>query len=160
MQYSRQLALTLISLVLLALFFGIDAYNTWFTEKVMRAIKDIPDQLTYMEIEERKQLRWGPPYTVSKNVLDYLEKSGADSNALVMLPPRELTKQANINYMTPEPVVFYYYTGLRSKWANMPGADSCNFAVIARGSNIELGSVDSMQLQAILTEYRKYKISL
>ena len=160
MQFSRQAILTVISVLIIVFFFSIDAYKTWFTDKVMRANKEIPEQLSYMEIEERKAIRWNSPYIVSKNVLDYITQNGGDTDALVLLPPRELTKKANVNFMTPEPVVFYYYTGLRSKWANMPGADSCNYAVVIANGQIQLAKVDQMQLQAILSEYRKYKITL
>jgi hypothetical protein len=79
---------------------------------------------------------------------------------MILLPPRELTSKENANYMTPEPIVFYYYTGMRSKWANMPGAEKCAYAIVVRNGQLEMATFRPGEINAIIKEYKKYNISL
>jgi|SRR5690606_24628116 hypothetical protein len=154
---SRKLVLTLIAIFFIVLFFRIETYNNWWRIRVWDAIDRIPTQLVYMEPEERLAMRFGNSYIISKNIAEHLKKLGAADTAVVLLPPKEFITKNNVDYPVPEPVVFYYYTGLQSLWTISSDVERCNYAVIIVEGKMQLIPVDPQQLQQILTEYKKYK---
>lgn len=155
---SRKLLLTVISVLFLFFMFRIEAYKIWLETRVLDALTRIPSQLVYMEPEERMAIRLGNSYVVSKNIAEHLRKLGAADTAIILLPPNEYIKKQNVDFPAPEPVVFYYYTGLRGLWTISSDVDKCNYAVvISEGGNMQLVPVTPHQLQQILTEYKKYK---
>lgn len=161
MQQSKQILLTFCSIIVIVLFLGNDAYKTWFNEKVWKADLGIENQLPYMDREERLIIRLGNSYNISKNIADYIKKNNllADS-LLILLPPKDYLKQNNVDYPVPEPAVFYYYTGLKSVWANSSNAEKANYAVVYMNKNLRLAPVNKQQLDQLLVLYRKYNISL
>jgi hypothetical protein len=61
----------------------------------------------------------------------------------------------------PEPAVFYYYTGLRTIWANSPEASKANWYITAQNGGLVFDSVINQQaLRDTIASFNKYKISL
>jgi hypothetical protein len=58
----------------------------------------------------------------------------------------------------PEPVVFYYYTGLEGVWTNSPDVNKANFIVrYSKTKGVTLDEIHSpQQLQQILASFKKY----
>lgn len=153
---AKSVLLTIISIVIISIFLSIDFYHDWFVKRVVKPIDDINEQLTYMEPEERMELRLGMSYIISKGVADYLRKNHADTSAIVLLPPQAYIKHYKANYPVPEPIVFYYYTGLKSKWISSPGVEKSNFAIIYQKNNIQLAPLNKQQLAEVLKVFRQY----
>lgn len=153
----RPFVLLFIAMGFILLLFSLKVYRDWFGEKVMRSIKEIPDRLAYMEPEERKAYRWGTTYDACLQMKGAVEKNGDTATCLLLLPPAKLLANEGLShFIVPEPIVFYYYTGMRSKWANSPGADSCTYALIVRQKRMELARLTPELTREILTDYRKY----
>ena len=157
MNTGRALLLTLLSVVLLALFFNVEAYNKWFNDRVYGPMKGLSDHLTYMEPQERLVVRLGNSYIVSYNIAEWVKKNKLDSNALILMPPVLYMKERKVDYMVPEPAVFYYYTGLKSIGAHNKGAEKANFAVIHEDNNLQIVVLDDARRTQILNQYRQYK---
>lgn len=160
MSFTKSLILTVVSSGTLITLFNLPAYRDWLSQKVMPAIKAIPEQLSDMEPEARKNIRWGTTYMACTNIKNVVISKHEEKSFLLLLPPPALVQNSQIqSFIVPEPIVFYLYTGLRSKWANSPGADSCNYALTVTGSNMELKSLTPELRTQILAEYRKYFVA-
>ena len=124
----------------------------------MTPLKTIREQLAYMEPAERLRGRLGNSYSISLAAAENIRKKKQEKTAIVLLPPKEYIKEQQADYPVPEPAVFYYYTGLRSKWTNSPGVDSVTHALICVGSEVRLLPLDSTTKTKVLSVYRTYKI--
>jgi len=140
------------------MFFSVDLYKKWFRERVYGPIENISEQLTYMDPQERRVARLQNSYFISYNIAEYLRTNKKDSNALILLPPVEYMQENNVQYMVPEPAVFYLYTGLKSVTANNKGAEKANFAIVfLQGSNLQVMELNDQNRTQILQLFRKYK---
>ena len=57
----------------------------------------------------------------------------------------------------PEPVVFYYYTGLRSVWTNSPAVGKATYLARIRKGEVRMEHITTPgQLQSILKRYQAF----
>jgi hypothetical protein len=160
-QGTKRILLTFISIIIIVVFFNVEFYRDWFRQRVLTPLSDMPDQFAYMEPEERLTGRLGSSYYVSVNIAKYLKDNKLDKGAVILLPPKDYIKENNAEYGVPEPVIFYYYTGLKAKWPDSPGADTSKFAIIYQNHNLQLIPLqDTFQRNDLLRFYKKYKIHL
>ncbi|HKR03711.1 MAG TPA: hypothetical protein VJY62_03675 [Bacteroidia bacterium] len=157
----KTLLLTILSTILIILLYSIPVYKNWLTGNI-NVDKKIIQQVKYMNEEDRKKIRFGMPYIISKQILDYFNENKIDINkALVLLPPNEFVKEKGINFSVPEPVVFYYYTGIKAKWANSMNAENANFILTVKNDNLRIEPLNNkMEIDSILSVFRQYKITL
>jgi hypothetical protein len=156
----KELLLAVISVVLIFMFFSIESYKRWLDDRVLYANKQIKEQLVFMEKDERLAMRMGNSYIVSLNAAKYLKEHKLDKNAVILLPPKEYIRETGQDYGVPEPVVFYLFTGMRAKWANSPGADKCNYAILYQNGEMQLVIINDDNRDKILSLFRKYDIAL
>jgi hypothetical protein len=155
---SKQLLLALFSTMVIVIFLGVPFHRNWFASKVIAPLKILQEQLVYMEPVERLAGRLGNSYMISLAVADNIRKRNEEKTAIILLPPKAYIKEQQADYPVPEPAVFYYYTGLKSKWINSPGVDSITHALICVGSEVKLLPLDSFQKKEVLNLYRTYKL--
>jgi hypothetical protein len=136
-------------------------YDRWFSAIISDG-KKISVEWKYPDLELRKSARWGDSYSFSLNILSYFNTNNFDKKeALILLPPTEYFKKNGINLSAPEPSKFYYFTGLKVIWANNPNAENANYIVAVENGQLVFDPVvNKNQLDAYLSEFRKYKISL
>ncbi|HRO42571.1 MAG TPA: hypothetical protein PL009_07035 [Flavipsychrobacter sp.] len=157
MKSTRPLLLAVLSLVIILMFFRVELYKTWFRDRVFGPIENISEQLTYMDPHERRMARLQNSYFISYNVAEYLRTNKKDSNALILLPPTDYMKESGVDFMVPEPAVFYLYTGMKSVAANNKGADKTNFAIVPQqGANLQVIELNDQNRPQILAQFRKY----
>ncbi len=153
----KSIILTLIAIVAIAAVYNMPAYNEWIHAKIFTVI-NINEQVQHMNPEERKESRFGYSYTVFR---DIKEKIGPYSkDAVVLLPPDNYLQAMKVTELKMvEPLVFYYFTGLKSVSVTSPRAWSANWALITQGyGSIALQRLRSrQQLDSLLTLYRKYQ---
>jgi hypothetical protein len=159
-QSSKRLVLTVISILIIVIYFNTEFYKDWIDRRVVGPISDIGEQLSYMEPHERKEMRLGTSYIVSYNVAKYLKTNKVDSNAIVLLPPKEYVKAMKADYAVPEPVVFYYYTGIKAVWPDSKDVQKANYAVIYQNNNLQLLPVNDQVRAEVLKIFKPYKIHL
>jgi len=157
----RQLLLTLAALVILIAFFLLPQNRTWFTTKILVYWSSFKKQKDKLDTEHRKTIRWGTDYTYSKKIADHFERNNSKDSVLVLLPPTNYFKAYGINYHVPEPAVFYYYTGLKTVWANSKEAVKANWYIRAKEGNIVIERpFNKQQLQDSILAFKKFGVSL
>jgi len=113
-----------------------------------------------MDLEKRKSERFGTSYTLSKQVANLIKMHAAD-DAVVLLPPYDYFREHAIDYEVPVPAIFYYFTGIKTLWANNSNATSANWYVTVKNGKIAVDSVTNKDsLQILITAFKKYKVRL
>jgi hypothetical protein len=153
--------LLVVSFVALLIFFGLDSNKLWFNERIMSYWDDFKEQKMNLDIEERKLARYQTDYLFAKDVTTFFEKKGIAGKVLVLMPPTEYFTANHINIHVAEPAVFYYYTGLKTIWANSPEASQANWYITVEQGGLRFDSVTSKAaLAQTIAAFNKYKISL
>jgi hypothetical protein len=157
----KQALLFLLSCLLMGLFFLLPRNNVWLKTRPLTYLKEFVQQKNNLDWEYRKRTRWGNAYTLSKQIAGLLGPERERANLLVLIPPRDYFKDRNIDYPVPEPAVFYYYTGIKTIWANSKEASKANRVVRAVNGRLLVDVVtNDYALADSLRTFRKYKTIL
>src|SRR5688500_19046921 len=119
----KQFLLLGLSVILLLLFFKPSYFDKtnfnriWLDGRVMAYWDDYKEQKLNLDIEERKLARYDG-YKFAKDVTAFFEKRGNVDKVLLLLPPTDYFVTNGLQIHVPEPAVFYYFTGLKTIWAN------------------------------------------
>jgi hypothetical protein len=149
------------AVVTLLIFFGLEPNKLWLNQRIMPYWDDFKEQKLNLDLEERKLARFQTDYLFAKNVTGFFEKRGVAGKVLVLMPPTEYFKANNLEIHVPEPAVFYYFTGLKTIWANSPEASKANWFISAKNGGLVFDSVANKQvLLDTIAAFNKYKISL
>src|SRR5215213_188004 len=125
----RKIILFFISILLVSGFFLLPVNQKWMERRVLIYWKDFQKQKTKLDIEQRKAGRYGTYYIYSRHIADFLEKRGGAEKVLVLIPPTAYFKANGVDYRVPEPAVFYYFTGIKTIWADSRDAIKANWYV-------------------------------
>jgi hypothetical protein len=127
----------------------------------MAYVNNYYNESDHMEIEERKQYKYGSAYLLSTQVAAFVDRYktlNRSAPAVVLLPPNSYLKEKQMNVAVPEPVVFYYYTGLHAVWTDSPNVDSANWVLMVNGSKMQITHIeDKNQLHLLLSRYKNYQ---
>jgi hypothetical protein len=149
------------SIVSLFIFFGLEPNKIWLDQRIMPYWDDYKEQKLNLDLEERKMARYQTDYIFAKNVTGFFEKRGIASKTLLLVPSSDYFNAHGLEIHVPEPAVFYYFTGLKTIWANSPEANKANWYITAREGGLVFDSVTNRQaLQDTIASFNKYKISL
>lgn len=143
---ARKYLLSLAAVAALVLFFLLPPYKTWLEKRIYGYYKDFKKQKNNLSTEYRKAHRFGTHYTFSRQIADLFRSK---KDILVLIPPSAYFKQNGLNYEVPEPVVFYYFTGLRTVRVNSYNAAEANRIVTVKNRML---MVDSITDKAILKD--------
>ena len=157
----KSFILLVTAVVALLIFFGLEPNKLWLNQRIMPYWDDFKEQKLNLDLEERKLARYQTDYLFAKNVTGFFEKRGVAGKVLVLMPPTEYFKANNLEIHVPEPAVFYYFTGLKTIWANSPEASKANWFISAKNGGLVFDSVANKQvLLDTIAAFNKYKISL
>lgn len=150
----KKINLFLYPLLVIVLFFTIPFYNNWLYNKVLN--NNFLSEVKYLSPEARNIRRFGYSYTVYEDIQSAVQNY---NNAMILMPPNEYVKSKKVKELViPEPAVFYYFTGIKSVWANSPGAALANWVVLVNGPGEMV--VKRMSFihnpDSLLADYRKY----
>ena len=154
-----QLILFLINALLLVTFFSLGANKTWFRKRIITYWEEFVQQKEQLDPEHRMAAQFGNKYTVSRSIAGFFKKY---DNVLLLMPPTEFLKLKGIDYKVPEPAVFYYYTGLKTTWADSKKAAEANWYLrVMDHHQLTVSRISSeRERDSILAIYRQYKTSL
>ncbi len=153
---SKKLILFLTAIALLFLFFLLPANKKWYKEKVIGYWNDFRVQRKQLSFEQRKAKRFGAEYTYSKFIADLFEKKGIAKQVLVLVPSEAYFKRYGVSYHVPEPVTFYYLTGLKTVWPGDSTAAKANWFVTVHEKKLSIDSVtNSAALKDTITAFKK-----
>lgn len=155
-----QAALTFISVAILFIFSHAGKNKEWF-QKITSYWEDYKEQrASTASTEEIREERWGLTYQICKSI----RKNIADrhiKNPLILLEPNSYVEKT-IGIKMPEPVVFYYFTGLRAVWTNASNVkEATHILRFQKGGTMRIDSIASPeQLQQFLNFYKPYPQAL
>jgi hypothetical protein len=156
-----KILLTILSILLIIIFKNIGVNKYWFekTGSYWEAFKEQKD--AGATIEEIKRERWGASYVVSLMAKEYFEKNKIKNPVLLVEPGDYLAENKIMNVRFPEPIVFYYYTGLKMVWMNSKNVQEANYIAYINSGGLRIEPIKSQnELQQILLKYKQYKPSL
>lgn len=158
--HKKPLILTCTGIVLIIAFFLLPRYQKW-AGTVYSYWTDYQWQRDNTDLETRMTKRFGNSYTYSKHIAEALEKKGVKDKALVLMPPGNYFTKMGLSYHVPEPAVFYYYTGLKTIWANSNDAIKANWYVRVSGKELIIDSVrDLNAFGDTIAAFKKLRPSL
>jgi hypothetical protein len=137
----KQLILCFASVLALVLFFLLPPNKTWFRETVIDYWKAFTWQRKNLDLEHRRVLRYDSSYIYSKQIAAFFQQKGNDPHALVLVPGTRYFEQYHIHYRVPEPVVFYYFTGLTTIRPADSGSAAANWYVNVKDGRLIVDSV-------------------
>ncbi|MCB9045998.1 MAG: hypothetical protein H6550_07650 [Chitinophagales bacterium] len=110
---NRQIIILLITTFVVIIYLNIPANKKWLENRILSFAEEIATQTEHMKLEERKEIRWQSSYTAIVTITDFIKKQDK-SDPLVLLPPQSYYKKIDARILIPEPVVCYYFTGLKT----------------------------------------------
>ena len=153
----KKIILLLASAVTILLFFLLPANKTWFNDKIIGYWNDFVSQRKQLSTEQRMIKRFGTAYTYSREVAAFFERKGIERNVLVLIPSQAYFKKHGMVYEVPEPVTFYYFTGLKTAWPHDKKAALANWYVTVRSNALHMDSVTCAQsLTDTINAFSKY----
>jgi hypothetical protein len=155
----KHLILTLAVLLFLTGFFLLPHNRTW-AEKLFAYGRDFNKQRKSMSKEARLNKRFGNEYIYSKSIAENMRKNG-QQKALLLMPPSNYFTNAGMKYHVPEPAVFYYFTGIKTVWAESKDAINAEFYIHVRDGQLLIArGNDKAALQDSITAFKKLGYSL
>jgi len=153
----KKMILLISATLMIILFFLLPANKLWFKEKVIGYWNDFIVQRKQLSIEQRNIKRFGTEYSYSKEITRFFEQKGIAPDVLVLVPSEAYFKKQGIVYPVPEPVTFYYLTGLKIAWPKDKKAVTANWYVTVRNNKLYMDSVTGIEaLTDTITAFKKY----
>jgi hypothetical protein len=153
----KQINLFLAAILVIVLYFAIPANNKWLYAKILDGGNSFATQLAHLDPAERKMSRYGYSYMVYMNAI---KRITTPANAIVLLPPNDYIKNVLgvTKFVSPEPAVFYYYTGVNAVWANSPDVGRANWEIHVRNdTDIVLRKIiNRKRFDSIVAFYKQY----
>lgn len=119
--YYKQLLLSVAAIFCVTVFFNTALYSEWYNGRISNFRDDIYDEMSNLDYGYRKSRRWGAVYELTEFTKKVL---GKDSNVMLVLPHAEYVKKVQPLFVMPEPITFYYHTGIKATFPE--GKDTAN----------------------------------
>jgi hypothetical protein len=132
------------SLLLIVLFFLVPCYHYVLRERLLVAFPQFMAQTKRMDVESRKRLRWDVPYFLAEVLQNEFERNHVKDYVL-LLPPTEFFKKNGYKVEVPEPLVLYYYSGVRSVGITSDNVTSANFVAYPIKGKLKITRINSEQ---------------
>ncbi|HMG83800.1 MAG TPA: hypothetical protein VK559_12240 [Ferruginibacter sp.] len=149
------LLLTFVSVLIVFVFFNMGNNSIWFNDRIVKYWDDYNDQSTDdMSIEHRRIYTDNMNYIMSEGIAKSIPPKFRDS-ALILMPSQKYFRDRRINFHVPLPVVFYYYTGIKTIWANSKDAPKANmcFRIDNKGKAVLEKITDTTRLRAFIIQF-------
>jgi hypothetical protein len=137
----KKIILMAASIALIAGFFFIPPHKEWLFTRVVPYWNDFLKQTGKLDIEHRKQERFGYFYSCCKQMTAPFAKRHDKRNILVLMPPTAYFKKQGIDYNVCEPGIFYYLTDVRTVPVTSSNALKANWYIHVENKRIIVDSV-------------------
>lgn len=154
----------IISLMLLFILFSIKPYKIWLKDKIVGYYKDFNKQKENLDVEYRKQYRYGTGYYIVKEIVKYFEINHINKKDVVFLLPKQkyyddriLSKFAPNSWA--EPIIFYHWTEIKPVLATDKSKISkANYTIIINeNESFNIIKIKNKQeLNEIIKEFNNY----
>ena len=150
----------MLSFTLLGGAYCIPIYRTWFNEVILGYWGNFNYQKDKLDLETRKIKRYEDYYVVSKLIADSIPQNA--KGELLLVPASGYFKEKGIEYNVPEPVVFYYFTSIKTVWGKSKEAFKATCVVLVNDKKqlVIHDNVPAAQMDSIVKSLRKYPYPL
>lgn len=157
MNFTKQLILALAAVSIIFVFFRIPVYNKLLHNRLGEFSDNFSEDLDHLDPKDRMLKRWREPYELSIFLKQRMETIHADTNAVLLVPPQTAFEK-NIGAPLPEPIVVYYYSGLRVIYPENKGVEQAKYALLLKDGAMAIVGIDSPAvLKYVLRLYKTYK---
>lgn len=152
---SRKILILFLSIMCVSIFFSSNAYSHWYEERIHAFLNEIQDEVDNMTVEKRKLIRWGPSYESITIMKGILEKNNV-KDPLILIPPASYGFKFMRGLTIVEPVIFYYYTGLKATTRDCKDMRKATYCIVAdkNGQPQLVNLKDSTAFTNTLLEYQ------
>jgi len=157
---NKKIQLTLLSIALIFVIFSVPFNNHWLHDKILNDNVSIFDQAQNTDVQFRLEYRFGSAFNAYNAITKTLESSPGFKNVLLLIPPQQYLRETKIEggFDGCEPVVFYYFTGIKSVIAKSPNVSQANWAFVAEGHSMWLKKLDDKRyFDNLIEKYKKYE---
>lgn len=155
----NKLLLTVVSVLALVILINTNAIDAWLQQLVLPNWGKVK-ALMHEDIHDRKVARWGSSYLASFHIKKYFEKHDYE-NPVILFEPNEYYKKNNIKFKAPEPITFYYFTGLQGLWMDSERLKEATHYVTVTNKKILIYEIRSPEaLDSLTALYNSYKPTL
>ena len=151
----RQIVNLLATFFVIIIIFNIPVEKAWLNKRILVFNKDFYDEIERMDLESRRVRRWASSYTAMVSISDYIKKNQTP-DVLVLVPPDEFYKKRMPWLILPEPVVAYYFTGLRTTTKDCDDVLDAKGCILYRTDRFEYQPLEGQdEVRKVLELYEK-----
>lgn len=141
----RKIILLNAAIFSIALFFTLPRNREWLRDAIAGSLNDFTAECHHLDEDYRMQYRFDSIYIYSQQIAQLVKRSGGTATAVVLVPPSNYFNSMNIHYHVPEPVVFYYFTGVKTLWSNCTNAADANWYVCVKDGKLAVNPAGNRQ---------------
>lgn len=157
--YYKKFILVLISLAILIVYINIGENKYFLFSRTADNLENVA-ALVGDDIDVQKQARYGGQYYACSYIKKYCEERGI-KDPYVLFEPNSYYSEKKIKFKAPEPIIFYYFTGLKGLWMDSEHVNKASLFVIVNNQEFSVVPINSQQERDdILHQYKQYKTSL
>lgn len=149
----NNILLTIISVFLFIVFVSA-GHNKIFIEKRLMPNYTKATDMLEDDLETRKLKRWGRTYQACGYIKEYTENKKLE-NPVFLFEPNSYYADKKIKFKAPEPVIFYYFTGLNGVWMTTKQTDSVTHLVRISNDKIMIYPLETPEDKKKAFEYYK-----
>lgn len=142
------------SLVFILAFFSLSCYKFVLENRLLNAW---PQFLLYKEhpdLEDRQKMRWQGPYLFCKTIQQEFAQHNIEDPVLLIAPSDYFHKHG-MKLNVPEPLVVYYFCGIRSVEVTSDNVTDARYVVYPVNGKLHLAPINSVEeLQNYLTLFK------
>jgi hypothetical protein len=151
----RQILLAVAAIFIIAIFFHSSPYDMWYEDRIYKYGSQIYDEMDMMDYETRKEIKWGAAYLLFKSI-----KNKKDTNnykdRLIVIPFGKHEKKFSKDFVMPEPITVYYFTGIRTVYHHRKDAYKARAVLLLDSSQYSITPVtDTSIITAAIKIYNK-----
>ena len=145
--YFREL---LLSVALLSFFVGymaLPSNRQWLSNRIIPFIKDIEIQRHHLDYEYRKKCRHGDVYLKAQRIkaaVDQCQQFNRQTDFL-LFPSTAYFKRNGFAFTVPDPVIFYYFSGIKTTLSVNPDVMKCKWFLRVKPDLCEVVSFSAEQ---------------
>lgn len=152
--------LTIISFLVVLVTINIGFYGGWFRSRPVKYWSDFQKEKDdTLDAEGIMKARYGITYTIAMSIKQAAQARHI-ANPVILLEPNSYYRDSlhiYPNVRSPEPAVFYYYTGMEAVWINSPDTGKINLLVTVTKKGVKLEFIHNEQeREKVLAYYRKF----
>jgi hypothetical protein len=153
MPFFNTIILTLLSILIIFIFLNTGSNAVWYNNKIVTYWNEYSDQADNLSIEYRNIHSLDNEYSMSEELVKRIPENYKD-HILILMPSRKYFQDRGISYHVPLPVVFYYYTGVKTIWANSKDAIKANSCFRIEGNSYVLEKItDTTRLKTLIAQF-------